>query len=120
MASPAHTCARLLTALEDLASQEAVLLRAADFAGVLATQERAAPVVERLAALAATADAAVRLRVEAVIALRSRSLEWLAGEMARVRTELAGLEANERQIARVVPAYMGNTSPRRRLSVGVA
>ncbi|MBC7368211.1 MAG: hypothetical protein H7343_15595, partial [Undibacterium sp.] len=55
MSSPAHTCARLLAALEDLVSQEASLLRAADFAGVLATQERAAPIVERLAALAPAA-----------------------------------------------------------------
>ncbi len=120
MSSPAQTCARLLAALEDLVSQEAVLLRAADFSGVLATQERAAPLVERLAALATTADAAVRTRVAAVIALRSRSLEWLAGEMERVRSELAGMEASERQVARVAPVYMSHAGPRQRLGVRIA
>ncbi len=119
MATHAHTCARLLTALEDLVSQEAVLLRAADYSGVLATQERAAPLVERLAALATTADAAVRMRVAAVTALRSRSLEWLAGEMARVRTELSEMAASERQVARVAPVYMSNASPRQRLRVAL-
>jgi hypothetical protein len=119
MAAPAHTCARLLAALEDLVSQEAVLLRAADYSGVLSTQERAAPLIERLAALAATADAAVRTRVAAVTVLRARSLEWLAGEIARVRIELAEMAVSERQVARVAPVYMSNTSPRQRLSVAL-
>jgi hypothetical protein len=39
MAAPAHTCARLLAALEDLVSQEAVLLRAADYSCVESTPE---------------------------------------------------------------------------------
>ncbi|MBC7368313.1 MAG: hypothetical protein H7343_16130, partial [Undibacterium sp.] len=112
--------ARLLAALEALVSQGASLLRAADFAGVLATQERAAPVVERLAALAPAAHVAVRMRVETVIALRSRSLEWLAGEMDRVRAELSAMETSERQVARVAPAYMSSPSPLQRLSVGIA
>jgi septum formation inhibitor MinC len=105
MATPAETCARLLAALEDLVAQEAALMRAADFTGVLATQERAAPLVERLAALAATADAAVRIRVSAVLALRSRSLEWLGAEMARVRTELQSMQVSRRRVAQIAPVY---------------
>jgi hypothetical protein len=105
MAAPAQTCARLLAALEDLVAQEALLLRAADFAGVLATQERAAPLIERLTALATTADAAVRVRVGAVLALRSRSLEWLGSEMARVREELQGMQAGRRRLAQCAPVY---------------
>jgi hypothetical protein len=119
MAHPAATCARLLAALEDLVSQEAVLLRAADYPGVLAAQERAAPLVERLAALAATADAAVRTRVAAVLALRSASLDWLAGEMDRVRGELAAMESSERRVAQVAPAYRDRSVPNRHLRLGL-
>ena len=105
MATPAETCARLLGALEDLAAQEALLLRGADFPGVLATQERAAPLVERLAALAGTGDAAVRLRVSAVLTLRSSSLDWLGAEMTRVRAELQSMQVSRRRIAQIAPAY---------------
>jgi len=105
MATPAQTCARLLSALEDLVAQEALLLRAADFAGVLATQERAAPLVERLAALAGTADAAIRVRINGVLSLRSRSLEWLAAEMARVREDLQTMQVSSRRVAQIAPVY---------------
>lgn len=105
MSTTAATCARLLGALEDLAAQEALLLRAADFQAVLATQERAAPLVERLAALAGTADAAVRIRVSGVLALRARSLEWLSAEMARVRADLQQMQSSHRRIAQFAPVY---------------
>jgi hypothetical protein len=105
MPAPAETCARLLAALEDLVAQEAVQLRAADFPGVLATQERAAPLIGRLAALATTADAAVRVRIAGVLALRSRSLDWLGAEMARVRDELSAMQVSRRRVAQIAPVY---------------
>ncbi len=105
MTTPAETWVRLIGALEDLAAQEALLLRGADFTAVLATQARAAPLVERLVALAGTADAAARARLSAVQALRSRSLEWLGAELARGREELQAMQVSRRRIAQIAPVY---------------
>lgn len=105
MATTAETWVRLLGALEDLAAQEALLLRGSDFAGVLATQARAGPLIARLATLAETADAGVRLRVKSVLALRARSLEWLETEMSRVRDELQTMQVSSRRVAQFAPVY---------------
>jgi hypothetical protein len=74
------TAGRLLTALEDLVSREAVLLRAGLYPDAIAIQHRATPLVTRLCDLAAqpgAATAAIRRRVAAVLGERGRSMAAL-------------------------------------------
>jgi hypothetical protein len=105
METRAQTLARLLSALEDLSEHETLLLRAEDYTGVLETQQRAAPVVERLTRLADAADGKTRQRIAAVLAKRQRSYDWLSAKIACVRGELRELQASQRRIAQIAPAY---------------
>ncbi len=105
MTPAAQTFTRLLTALEDLITQEGVLLRAADFPGVLATQQRCAPLVDRLVGLATHADTAVRTRIAAIITRRAEGMELLAEEIARTRVELSEMQASQHRAARLAPVY---------------
>ena len=121
METPAQTCVRLLTALEDLATQEAAALEARDFATAVTIQTRAAPLVEHLAAhgpAIADKDPAFRSRVAAFHARRQQSGEWLATQVARAKEELLRMQAGQRRVARIAPVYgqPGRTS--RQLCVG--
>lgn len=107
MESPVQRCVRIVSALEDLAAQEAAAVARGDFATVQALHDRSAPLVEFLAAAGAEALAAagLRRRLAAVYELRARSGEVLAAAMAQVRVELAQTEAGQRRAARIAPAY---------------
>ncbi|MES2695206.1 MAG: hypothetical protein V4773_17155 [Verrucomicrobiota bacterium] len=106
MQTPAQRCARLVAALEDLASQEESSLRTGDFAAVESIQERAGAVIGDLASQTiAMADEALRARLRAVSARRSRSSEWLAGELERTRTELSETNASRGRVAKIAPVY---------------
>ena len=107
----AQPFARLLSALEDLIAQEAVLLRAADYAGVLATQQRSAPLVDRLVGLAAHADTAVRTRIAAIITRRTAGMVWLAEDIERTRVELSEMQASQHRAARIAPVYGSQVTP---------
>lgn len=106
METPAQMCERLVTALEDLAGQEAATLETRDFAAVIAIQDRAAPLVDLLVAHApAVTDRAVRTRITALLAKRHRTGEWLSEQIARTREELQRTETAQRRVAQVAPAY---------------
>lgn len=109
-----HRCARLLTALEDLANQEALLISSGDYDGVLAVQERAAPLVAGLALVAGGADAALRRRASDLITLRARSREQLAVKIELAREELGAIEASRNRMTQIVPAYRPAAVPARR------
>jgi hypothetical protein len=119
MTTPAQTGLRLADSLEDLVTQEAVLLRAADYPGVIALQERSAPLVARLAELAAGASPALHSRVRDIVRLRAQSMVRFEADVARVRGELAALQTSERQVARVGPAYVTKSAPRSRIQVAL-
>ena len=118
METPAQTCSRLLTALEDLAKQEAVTLAARDFATVVKLQERAAPLVELLGTHGpAVADAALRARIAAWLAHRHETGEWLAAQIAQTKAELDKLDTSRRQASRFAPVYgRGTATMARQLS----
>jgi hypothetical protein len=120
METPAQMCTRLLTALEDLAAQEAATLQARDFATAIAIQDRAAPLVELLAAHREELnDPTLRARVAELFARRSRTGEWLAEQMARVREELRQTDVARRRVAQVAPVYgRASTLPRQLSAVG--
>lgn len=107
METAAQRCERIVSALEDLAAQEAASVAQGDFAGVQALHERTAPLVEFLADAGSESLSVpgLRRRLVAVYELRHRSGEALAAAMARTRLELAQTQAAQRRVARVAPAY---------------
>ncbi len=108
--SPAlQTAQRLLAALEDLASQEGVLLRSLDLVEAVQISERAAPLVERLCALIAEAPevAPLRSRVEELVSQRRRNAVLLDSHLARLQTEMRRIDEARKALARVAPVYGG-------------
>ncbi len=118
METPVQKCARLVTALEDLVAQEAVCLQTRDFAAAISIQDRAAPLVEHLSLHGPNvADQALRRRVETLIARRNDTATWLATELRQTREQLLGLQASQRRVAKVAPAYGRGSDSRRQLCV---
>ncbi len=106
METEAQTCSRLVTALEDLADQEAASMRSRDFAAVVEIQKRAGPLVRHLAEHGPrVADAAFRRRVSAVIQRREMNEAWLSAEIEKTREQLHVLDAGRRRAAQVAPVY---------------
>ena len=59
MTDAARELARLVGVLEDVLDQEAVLFRASDYDGIRAVQEKAEPIVARVATLGPIGGAAI-------------------------------------------------------------
>jgi hypothetical protein len=112
MATPLQTAQRLLSALEDLASQESVLLRSLDLVEAVQIAERAAPLVEELCALVAESPevSPLRDRVEELVAQRRRSAVLLDSHLSRLQTELQRIDEARNRLARVAPVYSGGTA----------
>jgi hypothetical protein len=117
MESPFQTAQRLLSALEDFASQEAVLLRSLDLVEAVQISERAAPLVEKLCALAVDPGVAVlRPRVEDLVARRRRNSVLLDAHLARLQGELRRIDEARVRLARVAPVYGGASPTESRLN----
>jgi len=106
---------RLLDALNELASQEAVLLRSLDLVEALQIAERAAPLVEEICALAAEPDVAVlREDVQKLVERRQRNAALLDVHLSRVQDEMRRVDEARRRLTRTAPAYqrsLGATTP---------
>lgn len=113
MESPVQRCTRIVTALEDLAGQEAAALAHRDFATVLALQDRTTPLVEFLITSGATQmrEPGLRRRVRALHELRQKTSETLAVAMANTRADLQQTQVAQRRVAQIAPAY-GQNAPR--------
>ncbi|MBI2510766.1 MAG: hypothetical protein HYV96_02200 [Opitutae bacterium] len=108
METPLQTALRLLSALEDLAGQEAVLLRSLDLVEAVQISERAAPLIEKLCALSIDPGvAALRPRVEELVAQRRRNAVLLDSHLARLQGELRRIDEARSRLARVAPVYGG-------------
>ncbi len=105
MSSPAQRCARLVSALEDLAAQEEASVRALDFAAVDAIQERASALIDALVAQSATLNPALRARLAAVRTRRAATSDGLEAEIGRTRESLRETGATQRRVAQIAPAY---------------
>ncbi len=117
MQTTAQTCARLLTALEDLGEREAVMVREGDFTMVAELQARAAPLVDYLGEHGpAVADGAFLARIRAFLRRRKESSDWLAVQIAQTRNELQQIRTSEVRAARIRPAYSAPVLPVSRLS----
>ncbi|MBI5767172.1 MAG: hypothetical protein HZA93_05205 [Verrucomicrobia bacterium] len=96
----------MLTALEELAGQEAMSLEARDFAAVVHLQERAAPLVQLLGAHAPEiTDPAIRRRVREFLDRRHETGEWLAEQIEQTRGRLRELDGARSRLTRLAPAY---------------
>ena len=105
METPDRQFERLLIAIEDLIAQEELLLQAEDFDAVPPLQARAAPIIERLVALAGSVNPQLRQRVTALVARRARSEALLTRQMAQIREELSALQTSRQRIAQMMPVY---------------
>lgn len=95
-----------MAALEELAAQEECALRLGEYALVEAIQERAGAVIGDLASQPiAMADELLRQRLLAVSARRARSSERLAGELSRLRSDLADTKASKGRVTQIAPVY---------------
>jgi hypothetical protein len=106
METPAQTCARLVTALEDLVAREAATLDARDFEAVIEIQARCAPLVELLGAHATdVTDTTLRERIRALLARRQQTGEWLSEQIEKTREALAEANEGRRRVRQIAPVY---------------
>lgn len=111
MEEPFDRALRLLAALEELAGQEAVLLRSASAAEAVQAAEivgRAEPLVQALGELAG--DDRVRglsPRIAALMARRRENAAVLESHLARLRSNLRSLDESRGRLARIAPVYGG-------------
>jgi hypothetical protein len=116
MITPLETATRLLTALEELVMQETLLIRTMDFVEAVDVQERAAPVVEKLCALAADpAVALLRGRVAGLLERYGQNYHFLDSQLNRLQSELDRVTAARSRLRSVAPAYRSGamtTEPR--------
>jgi hypothetical protein len=111
MESPAQTCARLLSTLEDLVTEEAGLLAAEQVAEMVALQARMAPLVDRLVVLAPSADSALRGRVRALMERRAYTGAELSARIAHLRGELDRMAEARHTVHRLAPVYREPPAP---------
>lgn len=101
-----HAFSRLVRALQTLVEQEAAQIAARDYRGVVKTQQRATPVVARLAELGASAaDADSLVRVAALMVRRQQSQDLLAVQIAQTGEALRRSSESKRRISQIAPAY---------------
>lgn len=117
MEAPFQAAARLLGALEDLVSRETTLLRTMDFVEAVDLQERAAPLVEKLCALASDpVVAALRDRVTALLERRRQNYHFLDIQLSRLQSELRRVNDARGRLNRVGPAYTAGRPAESRLN----
>lgn len=115
MATTAQTCARLMTALEELLTQETACVRHGDFGLLAQLQTQAGPLVDFLGVHGpAAADESLVMRVTRWASQRQSNQALMATEAERLGRELRELEAAGRTVKRVAPAYgqVSRASPR--------
>jgi type VI protein secretion system component VasF len=97
---------RLLTALEVLFEEEAVMIGASDYSAAAEVQKRANPLVDALANLAPRIKStAARTRLDSLLQRRQESLGALESKVAAARTELEALQQSSQRVARIAPVY---------------
>lgn len=119
MTATAQDCARMVTALADLADQESAALRAGDYAAAAEIQGRCAPLLEFLSVHAESIRGRAELtgQLRQIRAQRNESSAQLEARIEAARTELGTLQSSRRRLNQIAPAYgHANAAPRRQLS----
>lgn len=106
METPLETAQRLFAALDELVMQETLLIRTMDFIEAVEVQERAAPVVEQLCALAQ--HGSVRPlwpQLAVLLDRRSQNYHFLDTQLKRLQGELDRVTTARGRLRKVAPAY---------------
>jgi hypothetical protein len=112
METPLQTATRLLAALEELAGQETIHIRTMEFVEAVGVQERAAPLVATLCALAAEAGVAtLRPRIDGLLERWGRNYHFLDTQLAQLHDELQRVAAARGRLRHVAPAYKTVAAP---------
>lgn len=107
-----HTFNRLVGALEELVTREAATLAEHDYQAVHEIQQRAAPVVDAIAALGRDiADEVARARVAGLLARRQHSIDALESQLATARAELMAVQESSLRAAKIGPVYGRQKAP---------
>lgn len=97
---------RLLAALDDLAGQEAVLLRSLDLVEAIQISERCSPLVDEICRLASEPEVQeLHTQVGELLALRQRNAALLESHLSRVQEEIRRVDESRRRVARTAPVY---------------
>jgi hypothetical protein len=116
--TPEQAMTRLVGALELLYAQEAVQSREGHHAAARATQQRSAPLIQRIAELGAAAvTGPTRIRLAALAEHRRQSQVRMAAELARLRQEMARTRAIQARLKRIAPAYGRRSDAQPRLAL---
>jgi hypothetical protein len=108
MEAPATRAHRLLTALELLLTQEGRYRQAGLDELMLATRQRAEPLVQQLAMLAgACGVTGLDERVRAILERNDEHARCLQVKMAELGAEIQRLEGARQRVAQLLPAYAG-------------
>lgn len=119
MSDAARELARLVGVLEDVFEQEALLFRAADYDGIRGVQEKAEPIVARVAMLGPIGGGAINERVTRLIGRRAALVVQMRTACGNLKHELSEVREGEQQCSRVAPAYVSRVALRQRLSVAM-
>ena len=112
METPLQTATRLLVALEELAGQETMLIRTMEFVEAVNLQERAAPLVATLCALATEAEVAtLRPRVNGLLERWGQNYHFLDTQLGRLHEELQRVSEARGRLRHVAPAYKSVSAP---------
>ena len=118
METPEQAMTRLVGALELLYAQEAVQSREGHHAAARATQQRSAPLIQRIAELGAAAvTGPTRIRLAALAEHRRQSQVRMAAELARLRQEMARIRVIQNRLKRIAPAYGRRSDAQPRLAL---
>ena len=99
--------ARLLSALDDLVSQEGTYLRAGSFELAAEMRGRAGPVVERLVELSHFPGVSeMRAKVAAIVERSSHHSAILEEKMAGFRAEIQRTDQARHRTSQLAPAYV--------------
>ena len=118
------TASRLLQALEDLVSQETVLLRAGFYREAIAVQVRAMPRVARLrdigGEMTAAATAVIGPRISALLERRRESAAYLISQRTSLVAERQRVREARQRLQIIAPYGQASARPaRKRLNAAV-
>jgi hypothetical protein len=104
--TPVATAARLLDALDELITQENILIRTMDFVEAVQVRERAAPIVDKLCELASEpVAAALRSRLDVLLGRCDQNYRLLEGHLAQMQEELSRVSQARGRLRHFAPVY---------------
>lgn len=117
METPQQTIARLLTALETLTREEELLFENGLFVESTAVQQRAMPLVRKIAELlvgpnvAQTLEASLQVRLQELLKNRHLHYERLTARLEETQKELDKIAEAQARARKLRPVYRAPASP---------